>query len=824
MQAARRLLHVLLIVLILLIGTAAATAIVSQTAWFKNRVRVYVIAQASKSLNGDIKIDRLGGNLFSGLELEGISIWIEGQPVVSVKDIGLRYNLYQLITSNMTIDELRVNEPVLRVEQDGEGWTIAQLIKKQESEANREGPLAPMRIDDIGISNGSILVAAGVPGVQIPKRVERIDAKLSFAYAPVHYSIAIDHVSFRASEPELALNSFSGAMAIRDDTLFLESIALRTAETSLAVDGAIEQYLSSPVLKLTVTSDKTSVPEIAQLVPAVAGIALQPAFEFRLSGPLDRLGVDMNVRSSAGQIVGTLTTDLAAPGYAASGNVSVQHLNLAPLVNDAKQASDITAQAAVDLRSDSLSSPDSLSGTIKLDANKIVAAGYVANRLSGTATLHGRRIDVNARTAAYGATASAAGRVVVPEGKGPLSFDLRGQARHLNAAALPSSLNLPSVKTEVNADYHVVGNADVAGGAKGQRAALVLDATLADSSVANAKILSGSTVRVDARQSALAYAANATVQDVDLQQIGSAFGVTALADDRYRSRIDGHVELEGRGTTIKELDARASGTIANASLVDGQISNANFDASIANNRAHLTAAGTFADLDPARVSDNGRLQGNVGGQFDLDATAEDVASGVTLDSVSGTAKLALGQSTVGKIAFDHATLDADYQQRTGEIRQLEIVGPDANVSAHGTLALGDTGNSNLTFHADSPRLAEIGSLFDVPVAGIGSVDGTVTGNRTELKAAGHLTGDGITISGERRPDADLVVHRQVPDLDFKRAEIDADSKATFVEVAGQQIDELSGTATYAGQRVGFDLTAAQPKRSAKALRVAAAAS
>src|SRR6476661_7817285 len=195
MQAARRLLHVLLVVLILLIGTAAATAIVSQTAWFKNRVRVYVIAQASKYLNGEIKIDRLGGNLFSGLELEGISIWIDGQPLVAVKDIGLHYNLYQLITSNMTINELRVNEPVVHVQQDGEGWTIAQLIKKQESEADRRGPQSPVRIDHIGISNGSMLFAdeVKISGVDVPRRVEQIDAKLSFAYEPVHYSIGIDH-------------------------------------------------------------------------------------------------------------------------------------------------------------------------------------------------------------------------------------------------------------------------------------------------------------------------------------------------------------------------------------------------------------------------------------------------------------------------------------------------------------------------------------------------------------------------------------------------------------------------------------------------------
>src|SRR5260221_6040027 len=98
MHGARRLLHVLLVVLILLAGTASAVAIVSQTAWFKNRIRIYVISQASKYLNGDISIDRLGGNLFSGLELEGVAIALEGQPVVSAKDVGLRYNLYQLVT------------------------------------------------------------------------------------------------------------------------------------------------------------------------------------------------------------------------------------------------------------------------------------------------------------------------------------------------------------------------------------------------------------------------------------------------------------------------------------------------------------------------------------------------------------------------------------------------------------------------------------------------------------------------------------------------------------------------------------------------------
>lgn len=819
MRAARRLLHVLLVVFVLLVGAAAAAAIVSQTAWFKNRVRVYVVAQATHYLNGQITIERLDGNLISGLELEGVSVSLNGQPVVSARNIGLRYNLYQLITKDLTIDELRIDQPVVHVEQDGEGWTIAQLIKKQENVADGQGPLSPIKIDGIAISHGSFVIDAGaaVSGVQIPKHVEDLDAKLSFAYEPVHYSIAIDHISFRATEPDLALNSFSGAMAIRDDTLFLKSIAVHTTESSLSIDGAIEQYLSSPVLKLKVTSDKTSIPEVAKFVPAIRGIELQPAVEAGFNGPLDRLGVDVNVRSSAGQLTGTLTTDLAAPGYAANGHLSVSHVNLGPLLKDTKQASDITADADVDLRTDSLSNPDSLSGGVSINAPRIVAAGYTVDRLTGTATLAGRRVELKAQTALYGGSASVTGRVVVPESSEPIAFDLRGQAQRLNMKALPKTLSLPPVETNINADYHIVGHADVSGTSKSRPLAATIDATLADSTIANAKIESGSTVNVDAQSSELAYRADATVRDVDLQEMGKVFGVPALAGDPYRSRIDGHIALNGRGTSIKTLQADANGTIDNASVVvGGEISNTTFSATVANNSAQVKATGTFADLDPGTVSGNGRLKGTVGGQFDLDAKMDNVASGVSIESVSGTAKLALNGPNVGGLSFDHATLDADYHDHTGDIRQLEVIGPDAKLTAQGTLALGETGSSHLTFHADSPRLAEISRLFDLPLSGIGSIDGTVTGNGTELQATGKLTGDDVTYQDNTALTVSASYTAKVPELDFRRASVDADSKATFVKVADQQIDELNGKTTYVDQRLAFDLTASQPHRSASA--------
>ena len=99
---------------------------------------------------------------------------------------------------------------------------IAELVESglQAQEADRQGPQFPIAIDDIGISDATLVIddPVGTSGIDVPNRIERIDAKLAFNYEPVRYSIEISHVSFRTSEPHLALNALSGGVSVKDDT------------------------------------------------------------------------------------------------------------------------------------------------------------------------------------------------------------------------------------------------------------------------------------------------------------------------------------------------------------------------------------------------------------------------------------------------------------------------------------------------------------------------------------------------------------------------------------------------------------------------------
>jgi len=817
MRIVKRLTHVLVLVLTLVIGATAAAVIVSQTAWFKNWLRGYIVRQANLYLNGTLSIERLGGNLFYGIEMENIGVSMDGSQVVAVKDLGLDYSVFQLLTKGLSVDSIRLDQPVIYLRREGDTWSLSRLVKKQETEADRRGPAYPIAIDTIGIANGSVVVESpvGTSGVQVPKRLEHLDAKLSFKYEPVRYSIEISHVSFRGSEPALAVNALSGGIAVRDDTVFVEKLALRTAESSVSVDGAVQQYLSSPILNLEISSDKLSLPEIARLMPALSGVTLQPSFNVKAEGPLDSLKVEMNVQSSAGELSGTVTANVAAATEAKSGQpmfargeVSVKHLDLSPILKDPRQKSDITANGRFDLHSRSLSNIDTLHGTASIDSPRMVAAGYVAEKIHAKARVDGRRVALDGSASAYGAAATVAGNIVLPEGKAPLGFDVHGVARHVDLRRLPREAGVPPADTNLNAAYHVAGSAGPGAGPHVRG-----DLRFEPSTVAGAKIATGSTAAFAVAGKDVSYQADATVADLDLQRLGTELRVPALAVDRYKSTINGHIVADGRGTTPQSMDLTANGTLNDTSILGGRIPQLSFDTTLARDTLHVKAVGTFADVDPAVASGKPELAGTVAGSVDVDATVTNLSTGVTPDSVQADANIALEPSRIGSLDITRGNLEGSYHDSVGDIRVLDVAGHDVNVQASGTLALNDTGQSNLKVHADTPSLEQVGKLVNQPLAGIAKIDATITGNKQQLQATGNFTGNGVKYgeNGALTMSSDFTA--KVPELTVEDADVTANTHATFVTVSGQNINELDAKTTYHQKALDFDATAKQPQRS-----------
>src|SRR5678815_4649618 len=320
MGVARKFLQVIALVCTLIIGIASMVVIVTQTTWFKEWLRGFIVKQADDYVNGRLSIGRIDGNLFFGVEMEDVDVAMNGEQVIALKDVGVDYNFLTFLTGHVVLDQIRLNEPTLRLEKTEKGWNLAALIKAQtpETPQNRK----PIEIGEIGISQGTLYLQSqpggpvGTSSVDVPTVIDKIDASLGVTSDANELKVDVRHVTLRGSNPRFGVNALSGIVRRHEDSLTIENLSLRTEETSLRAGGSIRDLDSgNPVINIKASSDKFSVSELANVMPALRLYEnLQPAFEVNASGPADRLDVQLNAREKqVGQIAGNLIADTLGP-------------------------------------------------------------------------------------------------------------------------------------------------------------------------------------------------------------------------------------------------------------------------------------------------------------------------------------------------------------------------------------------------------------------------------------------------------------------------------------------------------------------------------
>ena len=815
MAAITRAVRVAAIAMALTVVLAAVAVVGVETRWFKNWLRGYIVGQSSNYLNGEISIGRLGGNLFFGVKLEDVTVKVSGRDIATLQSVALRYSVFEIVSKGLSIDEIALAGPTLHVSRDEHGWSLSGLIKKEQSEADREGPGRPIHIGRIGISDGTVVIEAGdaVSGVRVPKRIDRLNARLSFDYEPTHYTVNVDHVSFRSVDPDVALNAFSGGVAVRDDTVFLDKLAIRTAETSAAIDGAIQQYLASPVARLSISSDKVSLPELARLFPALDGIDLQPAFELKVDGPVEELRASLNMRSAAGTLLADVVLAYTGSAASAAGTANLSKGDLARWLNRPDLESELTGKLTFDVKSAVPFTLQSLTGTATISTPRIRAVGYTADKLQANASFAGGRAAIDANVAAYNARATTQGTVWLPvqhagaraADMSTVRYDLHGRIQGLDLREIPTPANL-RVATDLNGEYR----------ARGGMRAVEASLRFAPSQVASTHI--GADSRVDMAFDAgnVRYEADVRLAGLNPREAGRIFYVAALDEPRFEGSISTQALVRGKGTRLDDLDVNAEATVFDSRLGGAYISQTWLSGTLAGATAQLAATGNVSDLNPARLGAAPTVDGTLAGSFDVHASLGGVNDGFDPDRLAARVRIDLEPSNVGPLRIDEGVVDAHYADSAADINELLVKGEDLNLDVSGRLSLGHDQGSQLYFVADSTQLKTIGDALKIPLTGIGRISGTVSGDRDKFNVAGSLVGNGVSYGSMQALTLNSDYEAEIPDLRPLDATLKTRNHATFVVVGGQQVNELEGTAEYQQQEVTFDATAKQPARTASA--------
>jgi hypothetical protein len=230
-------------------------------------------------------------------------------------------------------------------------------------------------------------------------------------------------------------------------------------------------------------------------VPAAADYPLEPQVRRASRGARGSAGARSRRAIGSRHVKGQVTADVLAPDFGSAATWTVQNLDLAPLLQDPAQRSDITGQATLDMRMASapenapVDRPDVRHLRVHRAARRRGGVRGAERPRDGSLDGHASTsMGARRRTAARPPPAASSWR---PRRAARWQFDLRGAADDVDLRDLPARRARPEMATNLSvAEYAVRGAGDNISGSARLNASTVEGATLAQGTTAEFSLTS----------------------------------------------------------------------------------------------------------------------------------------------------------------------------------------------------------------------------------------------------------------------------------------------------------------------------------------------
>ena len=793
----------LVVVILVMVGVGIA---VVETNWAKDQLRALVVRQANQYLNATLEIGRLEGSLIRGLELRDVALTREGKRVIEIDAVSLSYSPRELYQGGTVIRRLVVTRPRIVGARLPDGrWDLGALVKRDARQQDRTGPRRAIAIQAIEVVDATVLLRDPLKfgAANVPTEFTSLNASLSFAYAPVRWTLDFDHASWTGRAPDLSVTKLSGSFGRSAEGWFFDELAVHTPRSAFTLTGQVLIGDRPTVLDLGVQAERFVFQEWSGVLTGLRNIAVEASFDTTLKGPLTDLDTRLSLAGTGGSVKGQLTLNTRVPGWHAAGAVDVGRLNLARWLNRVDRPSDVTGHVAFDLDLDlGRRFPR---GTYVFDGPHAMYMNYAADDLHAQGRLTAREVLIDRLTArAYRAhLSSTTGSIGLTD---PYPYHFRGSMSGLDLRFVPETVPVPRVESLLDLDYDVVGSFS--------RPFITGDARFRESTFLDATIRDGMVGTIDTATRPIRYSGDGVIDGINLQRFGEGLEVAWLQDPRYAGTVSGRFRVEGAGSDVETLSIAADGRLSRAELFRGVLSDADVSLDIEQGTLRGTFNGRLAGIDPAIPFDDMRVAASLNGSAEVQTTVRDLlARTPTLADYQVAGRMSLGPSTIRGIQIDSATIDSALADERLNVSRLEVAGSALAATASGLIALSERDASDFQYDVTRADLGALQAITGRAAAGLVSTQGRLSGTPTAPRVAGEAmisrlsaSGlDALTMTGDYDVTMPSGSSGSVP-----RARVTG--RGSLIELFGQTLEEASGTITLADDLAEFSLTMSRAGR------------
>ncbi len=772
-----------------------------ETGWAKEAIRGVIVRQANQYLTATLEIGALKGSFLRGVELEHVQLSRNGERMISIDRVALSYSLRELFDQGTSIDRIQISGLYVLVDKEPDGrWNLGTLLKRDRTEENRRGPGRPLHLRSVELSKTTVDLREDVTlgPAHLPTRFNDFNAEFAFDYVPVTWALKFSRAAFNGKAPDLTISQLTGSIGNGPDGWDLSNLHVDAPASQLVVDGKIDRRPSPSVLSLKVKADTFSLPEWAPVVPVLSRMAITSAFEARLSGPVDRLPIDLTLRSNGGDVKGQVVIDTSTPRRGFEGSLDLGRLDLAPWLDRPDRPSDISGH--VNFKIGFTPGDRFPQGTYAFKGSHASYGGYQGDDIDVRGQLTNDEVRIAAGTAtAYGANVRLDGGSIGVQS--PFPFTFSGLADGVDLRQLPKTVPVPHVESTLGFEYEVAG--------RFSEPFIRGNARFHESEFLGTVIGDGGVGSIDTSASPIHYTGEADLRAIDLHRLGRGLDVAWMQDPRYAGILSGHFTVDGRGASTADLTLTGGGRLARADLFGGHLSDADLRLEIASGTLTASYNGALETINPALALNDPRYDASLTGQGRGRIVVQDLLRrSPTIDDYTIDAEGTLG-GRVREMTIDSGTFRTALQNGQLTLNQFRAAGPSADVEASGTVTFTDAGSSRLTYAIHRARLEDFSDLLGRDVNGTLAADGQLTGPYDRLHAIGSGTIAGLAVSGVKALAVDAKYDAVFSPDEPAKASVSLDGQASLAQAFGQEIQQISGTASYEAGTVKADLRITQ---------------
>jgi autotransporter translocation and assembly factor TamB len=776
---------------------------VIETSWTKDRLRAFIVDQANRYLTATLEIGRLGGSLFGGVELGDVVLSRNGERIVEIDEVRVVYSLRELWDGGTTIRRLVVTRPRIVADRGPDGrWNLGGLVRRDEPRS--PGPRRRIDIRAIEVSGAHVSLRDPLKfgAANVPTEFDSLKVSMSFSSSPERWTAAFDDASWVGRAPDLTVTRLAGVMGRSRDGWFFEDLAVETPRSAFTVDGQVFIGDRPTVLDLDVRADRFAFQEWSGMVGGLRNIAVEASFETELDGPLTELVTGLALSGTGGSVRGEVTLNTRVPGWHGTGSIDVSDIDLSRWLNRTDRPSDVTGRLVFDLDLDF--GGKFPRGTYRFEGPHAMYLGYAADDLRAEGRLVVGEALIDRLTAlAYNARISSTSGSIGLDRPYPYSFT--GSMSDLDLRRIPEEIPVPHVESDLAFDYTVIG--------RFSQPFITGSARFRDSEFLGAAVGAGTEGTIDTAAAPTTYSGDVAIRDVDLHRFAEGLAVEWLQDPRYAGTMSGRFRVQGAGGDSETMSLTASGRIERADLFHGAVTDADVSLEIERGTLASSFDGQIAGIDPAVAFASPQLGATLNGSADVRTVVRDLlVRSPALDDYEISGRLELDRSTLRGVEVVDTIVDATLASQRLTVRRLIVGGPTLEGSASGLLAFDDEGRSDFQYEVKRADLEGLQAITP------GSAEGLVvtTGRLTGPAAAPHLVGTGSISSLDAFGVRALSVAGEYDITVPADAELDGASlggtvtgRASFPELLGLRLQEISGDVTLVGHRAEFDLILTQ---------------